>query len=442
MTVRDGGMGLISEGASWPIRVMVVDVEQPPELIEATRPAGGVYRGLWLLVRLGGQPRALAKLDLPPEGITAQALAPHLRDALAGIATPAPMRLPDPPPTISIVISSLFEREPELRACLESLSALDYPSFEVLLVDNRRGELRPAPGWLAEFRRVRVLAEQRPGLAAGRNRGLRDAAGELVVFTDDDVTVDPGWLTAYARRFTEHPEESAVSGLILPNGVETAAHMRIEEYYGGYGRRLFQPLSHRLERPAHRRGLHSPTVVALDDDGRVVQRFSLYEGGKLGSGANIAFRTAVMRSMGGFDMRLGIGTPGRSGEDLEIMARLAWRGDSVGFEPAAFVLHSDRDDDAALQHKLIYYGCGFTAVLVALIAEDPRHVGAMLCTLPVGVGRLSRYFVRRIGRRSPAGDGGGDVASVARLARLEMRGMMTGPGAFLRSARQERRDYS
>ena len=433
-----------SEGASWPIRVMVVDAERPPELIEATRPAGGVYRSLWVLVRLGGQPRALVKLDLPPDGITAQALAPQLRDALAGTPPPDPIRLPNPAPMISVVISSMFERESELHACLESISALDYPSFEVLLVDNRRTEHQPVPAWLAELPRVRLLAERRPGLAAGRNRGLRDALGEIVVFTDDDVVVDPGWLTAYARRFAEHPEESAVSGLILPNGIETAAQVRIEEYYGGYGRRLFQPLSHRLERPDHRRGVRRPTVVAIDDDGRVVQRFSLYEGGKLGSGANLAFRTAVMRSIGGFDMRLGVGTPGRSGEDLEVLARLAWRGHAVGFEPAAFLLHSDRDDDAALQHKLIHYGCGFTAVLAALIADDVRHAGALLCTLPVGAGRLSRYFLRRVAGGSSAGgeEGGEDVASVSRLARLEMRGMIAGPGAFLRSARQARRDYS
>ena len=391
----------MADSASWPIRVEVVDAEAPPEVIEAARAAGGTYRGLWLLVRVGGQPRALVKLDLPAQGLTRDELAPLLRDAVVGIPVPAPLRAPEPAPSMSVVISSMFEREVELRACLRSIDALEYPAFEVLLVDNRRGEERPVPDWLGEHPRVRLLSERRPGLAAGRNRGLREAGGELVVFTDDDVIVDRHWLTAYARRFAEHPEESAVSGLILPNGVESAAHMRIEEYYGGYGRRLFEPLSHRLEHPEHRRGLHRPTVVAIDDGGRVVQRFSLYEGGKLGSGANLAFRTELMRSIGGFDMRLGVGTPGRSGEDLEVLARLAWRGHAVGFEPAAYLLHSDRDDDAALQHKLIYYGCGFTAVLMALIADDPRHLGAMGCTLPVGVGRLSRYFAQRIVRRGP-----------------------------------------
>ena len=198
------------------------------------------------------------------------------------------------------------------------------------------------------------------------------------------------------------------------------------------------------KRPDHRRGACvAPTVVALDDDGRVVQRFSLYEGGKLGSGANIAFRTAVMRSIGGFDMRLGVGTPGRSGEDLESPGAPGVARDAIGFEPAAFVLHSDRDDDAALQHKLSTTGA---ASRRCSLRSSPRtHDTSARCSArfrsaPGGCPVTSCAGSGALG--GPAERQAEEVASVSRLARLEMRGMIAGPGAFLRSARQARRDYS
>ena len=83
-----------------------------------------------------------------------------------------------------------------------------------------------------------------------RNCGLNAASGAIVAFTDDDVIVDPGWLTAFARRFSAHPEEVGVGGLILPKELETQAQITLEEYYGSMGPRILQPVSHRLEHAA------------------------------------------------------------------------------------------------------------------------------------------------------------------------------------------------
>lgn len=426
-----------------PARLVVVDAERPPEEISAARPDGGRYRALWLLVRSAGVPRALVVLPCDGERVTRAELGPHLAP-LAATAAPPPAPLPAPAPSVTVVISTVLERTEELRRCLESLARVEYPApFEILVVDNRRAAAAGAlPEWLGHEPRARVLAERRPGVSAGRNRGLAEAAGELVAFIDDDVVVDPGWLAAYVRRFAAHPSEAAVAGLVLPNGIETEEDLRIEEYYGGYGARAFVPVSHALAHPGAM--LRPATVLARDDAGVVVARFSLYEAGKLGVGANVAFRTAALRALGGFDTDLGPATPTRSGEDVELLARAAWRGHAIGYEPAAFVLHSDRPGDGALQAKLEAYGTGFTAILCALVARDPRHLGAMAATAPEGLRRLAVYFVRRLRRGggaagvAPAPGPGGDarrVSSVSELARTELRGMLRGPFAYLRSRR-------
>ena len=186
------------------------------------------------------------------------------------------------------MVPSLLEREEGLDACLRSLADLDYPDYEVIVVDNR------PPGSPVDLPGVRVLPETRPGISAARNRGLEAATGEIVAFTDDDVEVDPGWLLAIATRL-EHPEEACVNGLALPRELETSAQVALEEYYGGFGPRTFEPVSHRMRAPRGCSLLRPATVDALDDDGRR-RSFSLYAAGSFGAGANMAFRSPASRA--------------------------------------------------------------------------------------------------------------------------------------------------
>jgi GT2 family glycosyltransferase len=435
-----GGGDAAARAPHWPAKLVVVDAERCPDEISAARADGGRYRALLLLVRAGGVPVGLVTVPCERDAVARAEIEPYVREVAAGrsgVQAPAP--LPSPPPSVSVVISTVFERTDELRRCLESLRAVEYPlPFEILVVDNRLDEGRSG-AWVERVPAVRLLVERQPGVSAGRNRGLAAACGELVAFIDDDVVVDPGWLAAYARRFAAHPDEVAVAGLVLPNGIETEEDARIEEYYGGYGARRFAPASHALDAPRRRGRLLRPaTIVARDDRGAVVARFSLYEAGKLGVGANIAFRTATLRALGGFDTDLGPATPTRSGEDVAILARAAWRGHAIGFEPAAFVLHTDRQGDGALKAKLEAYGTGFTAIITALAVEDPRHLGALAATLPEGLRRLAVYFATRL----PARGGPAAVSSVSALARTELRGMIRGPLAYARSRRRRRRGRS
>jgi Glycosyl transferase family 2 len=408
-----------------PVKVCVIDAEQCP----ATISRAPNYGAMWALVRDGGRPRGVIKL-------------PFLRDALhreellqaiaalppAVIARPLRPAASDHLPAISVVIATTFERRPLLDACLRSLATLDYPDYELIVVDNR-----PAGSGAVKLPGATVIREPRPGLSAARNRGLAAAQADIVALTDDDVEVDPAWLLAIALRLQAHQEEVCVTGLVFPRELETPAQVEFEDYYDGFGPRTFDPVSHRMRMPAGSGTWLTPsTVEAVGDDGRCRSEFSLYLAGNFGVGANMAFRTQTLRELGGFELALGPGTLTRNGEELAAFARLAWRGHSLGFEPAALVHHVHRREHAALRRQIGNYGLGFSAMLTALVLEDPRHLGRMLGTVPKGVRAVSRGYRRKLDSQQPN-------RSTRGLAVLELRGMAMGPAAYLRSRRIESR---
>lgn len=422
--------------STWrPIKVSVIDIERCP----ATISGAPDYGALWALIRERGRARGMIKIPFQDGALSRE----QLLAAVAGLPPPAEVPTPDATPggklpSISVVIPSMLGRRDGLQACLDSLAALDYPDYEVIVVDNR-----PAGAPPVELAAVRVVREPRPGISAARNRGLAAATGEIVAFTDDDVEVDPSWLRAIALRMRAHPEEACVTGLTLPRELQTPAQVALEDYYGGFGLRTFEPLSHRLRlAPGPKSLLRAATVDAVGDDGRLRKSFSLYATGSFGHGANMAVRRHALRELGGFDVALGAGTPTCGGEDLAMFARLIWHGYSVGFEPGALVHHTHRRDDQGLRGQIKGYGVGWGALLLALAAEDPRHLGRMLGTVPRGARALSSSYRRKLRSqhshqpmRSEHRPDGESPRSMSDLAHVELRGIAVSPVRYLRSRR-------
>lgn len=96
----------------------------------------------------------------------------------------------------------------ELRACLESLAALNYPrdAFEVVVVDDGGDAADNAASAFGDTLNVRIIAQRHAGPATARNRGVGHARGEYMAFTDDDCLADPDWLTALERALIEQPQ--------------------------------------------------------------------------------------------------------------------------------------------------------------------------------------------------------------------------------------------
>jgi glycosyltransferase involved in cell wall biosynthesis len=93
---------------------------------------------------------------------------------------------------ISVIVPVLNDFR--IQQCIESLLQQDLPrqKFELLIVDN--GSNNPDLQTLIQTYPVRYIAEMHPGSYAARNRGIREANGNILVFTDADCIFPPQWL--------------------------------------------------------------------------------------------------------------------------------------------------------------------------------------------------------------------------------------------------------
>lgn len=409
---RDAAMGLRS-----PVRVAIVDVAEPLGDLDCTRLLAPPYTGAWILACRSGRP--LGSIEIPVHGVvvTAAELEYELRHQLGDAWTRVPDHNAVPLARASVVVPSNFARPAQLRRCVERLTELDYPDFEVIVVDNRSGNVPTVdiPG-------ARVMREPHPGISAARNRGIAVATGEIIAFTDDDVVADRRWLRALGERFARQPNVSAVTGLVVPLELETSAQVLFEQSGSGLDRG-FVPLT--FERDGRfrvlRRALWSKTESV----------HSLYLTGEFGLGSNMAFRTSVLRAAGGFDEALGVGTPACGGEDLAMLVELLTAGHQLAYEPDAIVQHSHRATLAELERQIRGYGVGFTAMLTAVTLRHPRHVIGLAAVLPV--------WLRSLRDASSAKNVHRQEDYPQALARAELRGLLAGPFAYLRSRRVQRR---
>lgn len=107
-----------------------------------------------------------------------------------------------------------------LRNTLESYTRLQQParaSWELLIVNNNctDGTDEMVRGFEDRLP-IRRVYEPTPGLSHARNRAVTEATGEYLLWTDDDVTLSPGWLSAYADAFRRWPDAAVFGGPIQP----------------------------------------------------------------------------------------------------------------------------------------------------------------------------------------------------------------------------------
>lgn len=111
-------------------------------------------------------------------------------------------------PACSIIVPTR-NRPQAVEACLEALAALQQPpgGFEVIVVDD--GSEKPlVVGPVSHTRelQLRVISQQNTGPAGARNRGAREARGEILAFTDDDCRPAHGWLVTLQAALQRQPE--------------------------------------------------------------------------------------------------------------------------------------------------------------------------------------------------------------------------------------------
>ena len=329
-------------------------------------------------------------------------LAEEYRDTVSPDTTVVPdERLP----RISVVMPTICNNPLELAESVARLAQLDYPDFDVVVVDNRSRPDAPDLPDLEAIDRVRVVRELTPGVASARNRGIASSSGSILVFTDDDAMVEPNWLRAIATRFVVEPDIDALGGLILPAVLNTRAQLWFEEFFGGFSRSFLSKSSSMDDHPDDQMFPFSP--------------------GRYAAGANMAFRREVIERVGGFPRELGTGTPALGGEDLAVFLELAATGSRIGFEPRAVVRHHHRTHEDEFRSQVFGYGAGLTAMYTRFVLHHPRQLPSMLTKVVSGVRQL------KASRTLNAPTSGSSFPSS--LKGVELLGLMYGPVAYFRS---------
>jgi len=137
------------------------------------------------------------------------------------------------------VIIPTYNGADKIGRCLASLRGQDYPaSFEVIVVND--GSTDRTLEVLKQFPEVRVLTQANAGPAAARNRGAKEASGDLIVFTDDDCEPLPNWLTEMLKPFVT-PEVVGAKGAYRTRQPEILARFVQIEYEDRYMLMGLQP---------------------------------------------------------------------------------------------------------------------------------------------------------------------------------------------------------
>lgn len=215
---------------------------------------------------------------------------------------------------ISVIICT-YNRCQLLATALETIAASVFPNpidWEVLVVDNNSNDrTRQVVEQSAERNpgRIRYLFESQQGKSNALNTAIHAAHGDVLAFTDDDVTVEPAWLWNLT--------EGLLGG----------------EWVGAAGRIIPQ-----VERPL-------PSWLSMDEV--AAGPFVAFDQGpvagpltKVPYGANMAFRREIFQKYGGFRTDLGpAGEKTLKCEDTEFCRRLMKNGERLRYEPAAVVHH-------------------------------------------------------------------------------------------------------
>lgn len=209
-----------------------------------------------------------------------------------------------------------YNRAKYIGNLLESIAVNDLPKseYEILLVDNNcTDNTREICETFAEAHKdvnFRYVVEPEQGLSAARNKGIKEAKGDILVYIDDDALVDTWYLRTIVEYIAAHPEIDAVGGPIIPlyetEEPKWMAH-HTKELLTGY----------------------------------------LYQGEKIGpfikrypGGGNAAFRACVFQQIGLFNTALGRKGSGLMGsEEKDIFDKMHAQNMQVRYLPKMILHH-------------------------------------------------------------------------------------------------------
>jgi glycosyltransferase involved in cell wall biosynthesis len=222
---------------------------------------------------------------------------------------------------ISVIICT-YNRSESLKSTLKSLGQMSVNpdlAWDLTVVDNNSKDTTRQV--IEEFAAaapfpVRYVFESCPGLSYARNTGIEKTTGEIIAFTDDDVTVEKSWLTNIHAAFKQ-PEYKAIGGKVAPVWS------------------VPQPVWFAEKGP-----FATPRAIVSFDLGDKPCIAHAYP-----CGANMAFRREVFARYGNFRVDLGrIKDTLLGGEDFDFFQRMMNGGDQIFYFPGAIIFHPVTED--------------------------------------------------------------------------------------------------
>ncbi len=201
-------------------------------------------------------------------------------------------------PKVSVVVCS-YNGARTLQACLTSLLQMNYPDYEVILVDD--GSTDKTQEIMKDFPQVKNIHQENLGLSVARNVGMKAASGEVIAYTDSDCMADKDWLY-YLVGTLQQDNFMAVGGPNISPPAQSWVQACVAVAPG---------------QPSH--------VLVDDSEAEHIP------------GCNMAFYKWALESIGGFDP-----VYRKAGDDVDVCWRLRQQGHRIGFSPSAVVWHHRR----------------------------------------------------------------------------------------------------
>jgi glycosyltransferase involved in cell wall biosynthesis len=225
-----------------------------------------------------------------------------------------------PEPLISVIVAEKNSAR-TIRSCLDSLLAVAYPRFEIIIVDD--GSTDDTPRILASYaEKVRLILEPKSsGPSSCRNTGATGAAGGFIAFTDGDCVGDRGWLSGLA------------SGFVSDNVASVGGSQAVPDDESRFGRVVFRFLQ--------RCGIATDYVRAGGRGMCEVEH---------NPSCNSMYRRELFLKEGGFARGMW------PGEDVELDYRLRKKGLRIMFNPLAVVKHYRPSSFTSFCRMMARYG--------------------------------------------------------------------------------------
>ena len=224
----------------------------------------------------------------------------HPKPALQAIQktfADVPFRSDSEWPRFTVAVCS-YNGSRTIRETLEGLERIEYPNFEVIVVND--GSTDATAAIAAEYN-CRVITTENRGLSSARNVALRAAGGDIIAYLDDDAIPDPHWLHYLVETFRNVAYAAVGGPNIAPPNPTTIADC-VDNAPG------------------------NPVHVLITDE--IAEHLP---------GCNIAIRKSALEAVDGFDPTFRV-----AGDDVDLCWRLQQRGWKLGFSPGAMVLHHRR----------------------------------------------------------------------------------------------------